>query len=567
MKTWSKFSKKFVSQNLGRWARSVEDVNLLNVLKARSLVVGLCFCFIFVLISLRLLDVMLLRTMPVSSLGKAEEGIAGLFLKRSDILDRNGEVLATQLITASVFANPKMIIDPKEAAQKLAALLPDQSYETLYKKLSSGKGFVWIARHIPPKLQYEINYQGIPGIFLQKDSKRVYPYGDLVSHVLGNCDIDNKGLAGIEKYFDSKLEGSPEPLRLSIDVRLHYAITQEILAAMERYNADGGNAMVMDIQTGELLAMVSVPTYDPNNLGKVKIEHTFNRNTLGVYEPGSTFKIVTTAIALNEKIATIASVFDATNPIKIGRFTVKDFKGKQRPLTVSEIFVYSSNIGAAKMALTFGSKVQQMYLKLLGFFDTPKLEIPELGSPLYPKTWSEATTITAAYGYGVAVTPLQSLIGISTIVNDGIKPDATLLKREGFYKNNNESIIDPKVSKHIRDLMRLLVTKTIVKGVNAPGLEIFGKTGTAHKNNRKFYSDTDRFTFFIGGFPHSSPRYMVYVMLDDPKPIKETHGYATAGWNAAPTASSIISRIAPILGVVAKEDIDPSTLTPAVYIR
>ncbi|MBI1954114.1 MAG: penicillin-binding protein 2 [Proteobacteria bacterium] len=519
MKRWYRVNS--LSKHLHLWRQAVEDLSYLEFCRSRAFVVTAAFCLIFVIISLRLVDVMLCRS--TSALKTDKEGIVQSFEElRADILDRNGEILATNLVTASIYANPKMVLNAEETASKLSSLL-DISYESLLKKLKSNRGFVWIARHVPPKLQYAINYLGLPGIYLHKDYRRVYPFGSLASHVVGYCDIDNNGLAGIEKYFDATLLSSNDPIVLSLDIRLQHILYDELLASISEFQAEGGNAMLLDLETGELLAMVSLNDFDPNLPSHSDIKNTFNRNTLGVYEPGSIFKVINTAIALNTGKATLNSVYDASAPLRIGRFKVTDFKGKYRPLNVREIFIYSSNIGSAKMALDFGGKIQQEYLKYFGFFETPTLEVPELGAPLFPKNWTNATTMTVAYGYGIAVSPLQSLIGIATVIRDGVKPDVTLLKQSFTRTNTHKKpIISPKISKLVCDLMRFVVTEGTGKKADVPGYEVFGKTGTAHKNKGKGYSEKARSTFFIGGFPYSSAIYMVFVMLDDPKASKAT---------------------------------------------
>lgn len=542
-----------LSKHLGLWRQVMRDRNVLETAKNRSLVAGAAFSVVFLLILVRLADVMVLRSLWEAPDNEAPRvGVASATAgARADILDRNGEILATHLVTGSVYANPKVIINAEEAAAKLSGLIPELEYKSVLKKLTSGrKGFIWVVRHISPKLQQAVNHLGIPGIYLQRDERRVYPYGALVSHVLGYCGIDNNGLAGIEKYSDERLSGNRDPLKLSIDMRVQHVVHDELSKSILEFEAEGGNAMVMEIKTGEILSMVSLPDYDPNLPNQNQVGANFNRNTLGTYESGSIFKIFNTAIALETGSASLNSLYDATFPISVGRFKISDFRGKKRVMDVQEVFVYSSNIGSAKMALQFGGAVQKQYLERFGLLKAPTLELPEIGSPLVPKIWRPVTTMTVAYGYGITASPLQSMVAVAGIINDGWFRPATLLKRDSATLPAPVRIISSKTSRIMRGLMRMVVTDGTARTANVPGYEVMGKTGTAYKAAGRGYAVKSRLTSFIGVFPKSNPRYIVLLFLDDPKPTKNTHGYATGGWNAAPTGGRIIARMAPLLGVV-----------------
>lgn len=544
-------SVQILAHHLNSWQQIMHDKSVLEMARNRALVMGGVFCLAFIAISIRLFDVMVLHSSPRENAEEnqivAEQDTA----HRANIVDRNGQIIATHLVTASVYANPKVIINAEEAALKLSKLMPELDYNTLLKKLQADKGFTWIVRHIPPKLQHEVNRLGIPGVYLQKDQKRVYPHGNLVSHVLGYCGIDNVGLAGIEKQFDVRLRKDDEPLELSIDVRVQHIVRDELIKAVQEFKADGANAMVMDVESGEILAMVSLPDYDPNLPNQNSVEATFNKNTLGIYESGSSFKIFNTAIALESGKAKLNSIYDASTPLKVGSRTITDFKGKFRPLEVREVFVYSSNIGSAKMALDFGSEVQRQYLGRFGLLSSPTLELPEIGAPLVPKTWGDATTITVSYGYGIAVSPLMLIDAVRTVISGTKYHNATLLKRDEqtLAEAEGQQIISAKTAAQIRDLMRLVITDGTAKKADVPGYEVIGKTGTAHRNNGKAgYNDSKR-TMFVGAFPRSNPKYIMILFLDNPHPTKETYGYATGGWTAAPVSGRIMSRMAPLLGV------------------
>jgi cell division protein FtsI (penicillin-binding protein 3) len=405
---------------------------------------------------------------------------------------------------------------------------------------------VWLVRHLTPKQQYSVNALGIPGIYLQQDQKRIYPYGIMLSHVLGYCGTDNIGLSGIEKYFDLRLRKDKTPLVLSVDLRLQHVIHEELKDAIQEFSALAGNAMLVDLETGEILAMVSLPDFDPNQPNLNAPESIFNRNTLGVYEPGSVFKVFNTAAALETGRIKLSSVYDASHPIKVGRFTITDFKGQNRPLTVEETFMFSSNIASAKMALDFGGEWQRKCLAQFGLFSKPSLEIPEIGAPIVAKHWTEANTISTAFGYSISVSPLQTLRGVAAVLTRNFR-DFTLLHQKTPILATD--IVSEKTSAAIKHLMKLVTTKGTATKANVPGYPILGKTGSAHKLSGRSYHKQAKVTSLIGVFPESSPRYILMVMLDAPQPTKNTYGYSTAGWNAAPTGGKIIGRIAPILGL------------------
>lgn len=551
MKYFIRRPLEFFTHHLNSWQKQMHDRSVMETAHNRTLVVSGVFCLAFIVIGCRLFDVMIWQSHTHQQLQGADH-TAEMTVKRADILDRNGNILATHLVTGSVYANPKVIINPEDAALKLSNLFPDLGYENLLKKLKSTRGFVWIVRHISPKMQKNVNDLGIPGVYLQRDERRVYPHGRLVSHVLGYCGIDNDGLSGIEQYFDARLRKDPNPLSLSIDVRVQHIVREELEKAIAEFRAVGGNCMIQDINTGEILAMVSLPDFDPNLPSQNAVETTFNRNTLGTYECGSVFKIFNTAIALESGTAKLTSIYDASRPIRIGGRDLKttDFKGKNRPLTVQEVFVYSSNLGSAKMALEFGGEVQRQYLGRFGLLKAPKLEIFEIAHPTVPKHWSDYTTATVSYGYGVAISPLMLLDGVRTVVMGRKRFATTLLKRTGdmaLKEDHSLRVVSEKTSSHLRDLMRAQVMEG--NGfANVSGYDVFGKTGSAHKNKGRRYTD-DKNCIWVGGFPKDKPRYLVKAGLDSPKPTKNSHGYSTAGWNAAPLAGRIISRFAPLMGV------------------
>lgn len=532
------------------WRRYKNHTSLISILRVRVIFSGICGILVFCCIAYRLADIMVISKFKISSNTTfAKEEIT----KKADIVDRNGELLATSLTTASCYADPSVVIDIDETASKLSKIQGMPSFQKIKKKLEDkNKHFVWISRHATPKIQESIMDLGLPGIQFQRDYKRIYIHGNLFSHVIGCTDIDGVGLCGLEKKYSDKLivkDFLSKKLICSLDLRLQSIVHEELSASIKKFSAQGGNAILMSVD-GEVLSMVSLPDFDSNNLKNSSMDAMFNKNTLGAFEQGSILKILNVAIALDSGSAKLASIFDASVPIKIGRFSIKDFKGKNRPLTLAESFVFSSNIASAKIAQSFGANIQKEYMKKLGMLDKPILEIPELGRSIVPANWSETTCMSVSYGYGLAVTPLQLLTAVASIVNDGEKVHPTLIYGKRPKSSDRIRLVSGETSSAVRDLMRAVVCFGTGKKASVEGVDIFGKTGTAYKLSGKGYGsegNRKRITTFLGGFPKDKPKYMLIVSLDDPKATSETFGYATAGWNIAPTAKNIFNRIIPIL--------------------
>jgi cell division protein FtsI (penicillin-binding protein 3) len=522
----------------------------------RLVIAGLLFALAFLIVALRLVDVTILKEGHEPRLARLP--VKELQTDRADIIDRNGVLLATSLATASLYANPKLVLDAAETAAKLASVLPGINEKETASRLASERSFVWLRRNLSPREQYVVNRLGIPGLFFQREERRVYPHGHLASHVVGFTDIDNRGLAGIEQYLDDRLKQSNEPVQLSIDIRVQHLVREELAAAVEEFRAIGGAAMVMDVDTGELMAMVSLPDYDSNAPAQAEPETRFNRNTLGVYEPGSTFKIFNTAMALDYGTTSMAGGYDATKPIQVSRFTISDYKGQKRWLSVPEIFMHSSNIGSVRMALDVGRDRQRDFLGRLGFLKTPSIELPEVGGPLVPAPWREISLMTIAFGHGISITPLQLVAGTSAIVNGGLLRPVTLLKQEDGTPVPGQRVIASRTSEQMRRLMRLVVEKGTAKSSNVPGYVVGGKTGTAEKIVSGRYKRDSRISSFVGAFPMNAPRFVVYAMLDEPKGNKATHGYATAGWVVAPAIGRIVTRVAALYGIAPVDETAPA---------
>ncbi len=482
---------------------------------------------------------------------------------RADIVDRNGEILATDLATASLYANPRRLLDPNDAARALVTALPDLDYKETLAKLSSGRTFVWLRRNLTPREQWEVNRLGIPGLDFMREFSRVFPHGPLLGHVLGYVDSDNTGIAGLESRYDEQLRRGGEPLRLTIDLRVQYILRDELRKAMIEFKAKSATGMVMDVRTGAVLAMVSLPDFDPNHPAKATENGRFNRATLGVYELGSTFKVFTTAIALDSGVATMNQTYDATEPLKVARFTIRDYHAKKRWLSLPEVFMYSSNIGAARMAADIGGETQQAYLGRLGLLQPASFELPEVGRPIVPSPWRPINTMTIGFGHGIAISPLQLTAGVAAVVNGGIMRAPHLVLSE--YPDipvKGERVFQEETSRRLRELMRMNVLDGTGGKADIAGYRVGGKTGTAEKPDASGYNGKALLSSFIATFPTDDPRYAVLAILDEPQGTKSTGGYATGGWVAAPAVGAVIARMAPILGI-APGDGEPEPRAPA----
>ena len=528
--------------------------------RTRLVLMGTLAMLAFLAIGVRLVDVMVLREGHEPRLADTNLPVAWQ-TERADILDRNGEILATNLRTASLYADPKKVQNPKQAARRLARLLPSLNRAATLTLLTSDRRFIWIRRHLTPRQQYAVNALGIPGLYFQHEERRAYPHGNLTAHVVGFTGVDNRGLAGIEKSFDEVLRNGSGPLQLSLDVRIQHILADEIADAMARFQAIAGIGVVMDVTSGEVLGLVSMPDFDPNRPGAASPNALFNRATLGIYEMGSTFKIFTAAMALESGTATIQSIYDASKPIRVARFLIRDFKPKNRWLSVPEILMYSSNIGAAKMAMEVGTDRQQTYLAKLGLLNQADIELPEIGMPLRPKRWREINLMTISYGHGLAVSPLQLTSAVATVANGGIALPATMLRQPDVAKNaatEGRRVFSPATSERMRRLLRLVVAQGTGRNAAAKGYLVGGKTGTAEKISTKGYARKSLRASFVGAFPMQAPRYAVFVMLDEPKGDKKSFGYATGGWVAAPLVSRIVTRMAPLVGVAPIDENAPA---------
>lgn len=537
--------------------------------RVRMLCVGFFFVLCFASIGFRMIEVAVIKNpqaLTVTVFNPDDENESEqvelksneLSLQRGDIVDRNGVLLATSLMTASVFVNTKEIHDINDATHRLAKTLALDE-KLLSRHLKTGKSFVWIKRNLAPKEQQQVNSLGIPGVYFQPEERRVYPYGNIFSHVLGYVGLDNKGLAGIERQFDSRLRENllnREPIAVSLDVRLQAMLRSEISSAVDEFHAIGATGIILDISSGEVLSMVSLPDFDPHKPSKAADSEKFNRATLGTYEMGSTFKSFTMAMGMDYGVTSMKGGYDATHPFKISTFTISDSHAQARFLTVPEIYAYSSNIGTAKMALDVGGKRQREFLDKIGMLKPVDIEFPEKSSPQFPAEWKEINVATISYGHGIAVTPLHLVEGIASLVNGGTQEHLTLLKDGNKNKAAGERIISQQTSENVRRLLRLVVDHGTGKNADVAGYRVGGKTGTAEKvQTGGKYNQNAKLVSFIATFPVDEPKYVVLVMVDEPKGNKSTYGYATGAWISAPVVGRVIARMGPMLGIKPRYDV------------
>jgi cell division protein FtsI (penicillin-binding protein 3) len=525
----------------------------------RIRLIGLIFSVFFLLIAVQLGKLTLIHRSDATT---AELALPEKAMPRPDIVDRNGAVLATDIEVASLFADPRKISDVDEAVELLTATLPELDGKSLKQRLTTpGKAFVWLKRQTNPEERDAVYNLGIPGVAYVNERKRVYPMGRLAAHTVGYVDVDTKGIAGIEKYLDDQGAlytaslSEPEthtsyPAQLSMDVRVQQAVTDEVAKAVVKYKAKSGGGIVLDTETGEIVALASLPDYNPNSENKNLTSDQQNKLTSGVYELGSVIKAVTFAMAFDSGVMNMNSRYDARFPLVIGTARISDFHAQRKVLTVPEVFTNSSNIGTAKMALQVGLDGHHEFLDRVGLLDKLVTEVPESAKPLLPRHWSKLSSATAAFGHGFAVQPLQGLSVIADLINGGMSIPPTFLKRS---KEDAEAlahrIVKADTSEKMRYLFRLNVTDGTATKADVLGYRVGGKTGTAEKVIGGRYSKTQVLATFIGAFPMEKPKYAIFVMLDEPQAVPGTYGFNTAGWNAVPTAANIIERVAPMLGV------------------
>ncbi|RYB02900.1 peptidoglycan D,D-transpeptidase FtsI family protein [Lichenibacterium ramalinae] len=524
----------------------------------RLRLLGLAFLCVYGLIDGKLIKLGLSKEAPAGLKAAASDAVSGA---RPELLDRNGGVLAQDIKTMSVFAEPRRLIDKDEAVELLTAVLPDVDATDLRKRLGSRKGFVWVKRGVTDKQQQEVFRLGLPGVGFLPENKRIYPNGPVGAHVLGFTNTDNQGIAGIEKWVDNQglgdLKGAGfdvtpqdlKPISLSLDTKATFAVRDELLKGMARFHPQAASGAIMDVNTGEMIAYVSLPDYDPNNpVDALKPDH-INRLNVGTYEMGSTFKAISIAMALELNKVTLKSTVDTTGNLRYGRATIHDYEKINRPQTIPEVFIHSSNIGTAKMVMMVGVDGHKTFLRKMGELTRLQTELPETASPQIPPHWGVLNSMTIAFGQGLNVTPLQAIMAVGALANGGYLITPTFLKRDGDARDEAKRVVRPEVSEDLRYLMRLNATLGSAKKANVPGYFAGGKTGTADKLINGHYAKNRVNTTFMSVVPADHPKYLFFVMMEDPQAAEGTYGFHTAAWNSGDVCGKIMERVAPLLNL------------------
>jgi cell division protein FtsI (penicillin-binding protein 3) len=485
-------------------------------------------------------------SMPSEEKASQHSGYSNAPRQRPVIEDRNGRVLAISLKVASLFANPKKIRNIDDTIDRLNEVMPELSREKLRKKLQSNRGFVWIKRKLSPKKQAQVHALGLPGLYFEEEFERIYPAGKLAAHILGHVNIDNKGMAGIERYIDTLEKSLPnQPVRLSIDIGVQHILHSQLEAAMQEYRAKAAAGVMVDIFTGEVRAMSSLPGPNPNIPAQLLDKQRFDRITGGTFELGSVFKLLNTAMALQTGVVEPDTKLDAINPLYIGKYKIDDLHPQRRMLDVAETFIHSSNIASARIAEKIGMEQQLDFFARLRLTEPITSQAGRTHPPSLHTPWLKVNSLTASYGHGISVTPLQFVMAATATVNGGILFQPSFMESH----QSGERVFSREVSEKVRKIMRRNVTEGTGRKADIRGYMIGGKTGSAEKVINGRYDSEKLLTSFIAAFPMNAPRFTLLVMLDEPASTASNSQHITAGWNAAPLAGRIIARTAPILGV------------------
>ncbi len=543
--------------------------------EGRLLVLGSMFVGAFFVVGMRMGA--LAATDP--SEPRATAAGSAIMAQRADIVDRNGRVLATNLETHSLYAQPPQMVDPVAAAKGLAAIFDDLEEEELVEDFTGKRKFLWIKRKISPEQMQAVHEIGDPGLLFGPREMRLYPNGPIAAHVLGGASFGREGVAsaevigvaGVEKHFDADLRDPARddaPLQLSLDLTVQATVERVLHGGMTIMNAKGAAAVLMDASTGEIIALASLPDFDPNSRPRVLTEGDasdsplFNRAVQGVYELGSVFKIFTAAQTMELGLGHAETLIDTKGPLTWGRHRIREFRNKNYGpfLSVTDVIVNSSNIGTARMAMEIGAARQQVFLKSLGFFEATPLEMVEAasGRPLLPRNWSEISTMTVSYGHGISTSPVHLAAGYASLLNGGTRVRPTLIKRDA--PQVGERVVRPEVSAAARDMLRAVVQEGTASFGDVEGYRVGGKTGTADKPRPRGggYYDDKVIATFASVFPADNPKYVLVVTLDEPVETSDDEPRRTAGWTAVPVAAEIIRRTAPLMGL--RPEIEPATL-------
>ncbi|MDQ2089278.1 peptidoglycan D,D-transpeptidase FtsI family protein [Marimonas arenosa] len=540
--------------------------------EGRLLVLGVMFFCAYAVIGVRM--GLMANSDPVEP--RAAASAARIVAQRADITDRRGRVLATNIETHSLYAHPQQMIEPERVAEALVKIFPDLEFKRLTKDFTGKRKFVWIKKKISPEQKQAVFDIGDPGLLFGPREMRLYPNGKLAAHVLGGYSFGKEGVdaaevigvAGVERVFDDFLRDPAEegkPLQLSLDLTVQAAAEQVLFGGMKLMNAKGAASVLMDVQTGEVLSVVSLPDFDPNDRPRPPTEGApddsplFNRAVQGVYELGSTFKIFTAAQAMELGLVNPSTVIDIRGPLKWGKHRIRDFHNYGKELSVTDIIVKSSNIGTARLAQMVGAKRQQEFLGALGLLEKAPVEIIEArgSTPLLPPNWSEISTMTISYGHGISVSPMHLAAAYATVANGGTRVVPTLLKQAG--PQYGERVMSRQVAAAAREMLRKVVTDGTASFGEVPGYAVGGKTGSADKPKPRggYYKDKVIATF-ASVFPAHDPKYVLVVTLDEPETLALGEVRRTAGWTAVPVAAEMINRVAPLLGL--RPQVEPGQL-------
>lgn len=544
-----------------------------NRAEGRLLILSVAFLAGFIVVGVRM------GTLAFSEAQEPRADATGsqIVAQRADIVDRKGRILATNLETHSLYAQPHQMIDKERVAKELVAIFPDLKEERLTKDLTGKRKFLWIKKKISPEQKQAVHDIGDPGLLFGPREMRLYPNGKLAAHVLGGASFGKEdvraaeviGVGGVEKHFDDALRdpaNGDRALTLSIDLTVQAAAERVLYGGMRLMNAKGAAAVLMDVHTGEIISLVSLPDFDPNDRPRPPTEGNpgdsvlFNRAVQGLYELGSTFKIFTAAQAMDLGLANPTTLIKTAGPLRWGKFKIRDFRNYGSELTLTKVIVKSSNIGTARMAQVIGAKRQQDFLRDLGFFDPTSIEMVEAkgAQPLLPKNWSELSTMTISYGHGLSSSPMHLAAGYAAIANGGKRVTPTILKRD--TPQGGARIMSADAAREARSMLRKVVTEGTASFGEVPGYAVGGKTGTADKPKERgggYYEDKVIATF-ASMFPAHDPKYVLIVTLDEPVETSGSKPRRTAGWTAVPVAAEMIGRIAPLLGM--RPEVEPGQL-------
>jgi len=542
--------------------------------EGRLFVLALCFLAAFGVIGVRMGA--LAASEPVEP--RVAHSAPAIRATRADITDRHGRILATNLATHALYAQPPQMVDPARAARELARIFPELDAAALERRFTDGRKFLWIRKTLSPEEMQAVHDIGEPGLLFGPREMRLYPNGRLAAHVLGGASFGLEGVrsaevistAGIEKEYDAYLRDpalSGAPLATSLDLTVQAATERVLAGGMRILNAKGASAILMDVRTGEILSLVSLPNFDPNDrpapltAGEAGESPLFNRAVQGVYELGSVFKIFAAAQALELGLAAPETVIDTSGPMRVGGFPIREFRNRNYgPISLSEIIVKSSNRGTGRLALQIGGARQKAFLEQFGFLEPTGIELVEAptGRPLFPERWQELSTVTISYGHGLSTSPMHLAAGYASLVNGGTRVRPTLLRRA--EPQRGERLVSPETSRAVRAMLRDVVTSGTASFGEVPGYRVGGKTGTADKPlpDGRGYDTSKNLTTFAAVFPADAPKYVLVVTFDEPVETSGEEPRRTAGWTAVPVAAEIIRRTAPLLGV------RPSVEAPAL---